>query len=110
MSTCIHTTTNEANKIYFSDGTAKPKNIQSLALTNDIIVMWQAGYVGGLRQSFFIEYRKDVDVRWLINSAGEQYIFVIKGLKSDTVYIVRMYSKTDYGESDRTDEIISTTG
>ncbi|CAC5382936.1 unnamed protein product [Mytilus coruscus] len=54
-----------------------PKGIQTVALINKIIVKWHAGYDGGLRQEFCIEYRQHFDVKWQTLSAGEQSTFVI---------------------------------
>lgn len=59
---------------------------------------------------FFVEYRKHVKATWKMLSTGEQSTFVITRLEPNTVYIVRMYSKTAAGESNRTEEIILRTG
>lgn len=96
--------------LLFSGRPSAPRNIQTVALINAIILKWHAGYDGGLRKEFCIEYRQHIDVKWQTLSAGEQSTFVISSLEPDSVYIVRMYSQNTVGESNRTDEIILKTG
>lgn len=95
---------------FISGRPTTPTDVQTIALTNKIIVKWHAGHNSGLQQIFHIEYRKHLDVIWKSLSAGEKSTFVITRLEPDTVYILRMYGKTVAGESNRTDEIILATG
>lgn len=87
-----------------------PKNVKVVALKFEIIVTWQSGRSDGLHTLFFIEYRKRFQLKWDIFPAESKTSVVIDGLQMDTIYFVRLFSKTISGNSNRTDVVIVQTG
>lgn len=62
------------------------------------------------KKHFIVKYRKHFDQSWSQISVVGSYTATISGLEPDTVYLVRVYSKTGAGESEGTAEIIVKTG
>lgn len=87
-----------------------PQHIRAVAMDNTIIVRWTADLDSGLQKTFFVEYRKHFDQSWSRISVAESSTATINGLEPDTVYLVRVYSKTGVGVSVGTAEIIVKTG
>ncbi|CAC5368485.1 HMCN [Mytilus coruscus] len=87
-----------------------PQNIMAVAFSDRIIVKWTSDLDIGLQETFVVEYRKHVESSWSQVSVEDRYTAVINGLVADTVYLVRVYSRTASRKSDRTDNIIVKTG
>lgn len=87
-----------------------PRNVQVIALKVQIIVKWHIENSGGFLQVLFIEYRKMFELKWNVVSAKNKTSTVIVGLQMDTVYFVRVFSRTIIGESKRSEEVIVKTG
>lgn len=76
----------------------------------EILVKWRIGERGKFLQTFFIEYRKRFDLKWNIVPADSKTSLIIGGLQIDTIYFVRMFSRSILGESNKTEEVIVKTG
>lgn len=87
-----------------------PKNLEVIALKIEIIVKWKNVASSKFPQAYFIEYRKRFDLEWTIVPADSKTSLVIDGLHMDTIYFVRMFSRSILGESNKTDEFIVKTG
>lgn len=88
-----------------------PRNVKIIALYNRIIVTWQTSHNGGMQQTLFIEYKKYFELEWKSVPIEDKTSTTIEGLQMDTVYAVRMFSKTScVGESNTTGEVIVKTG
>lgn len=87
-----------------------PRNVQVLTLKVKLVVKWKAGKGYGMRQTFVIEYRKGFEQEWNVIPAVSDTTVVINGLQDETVYFVRLFALTSLGESNKTDEIMVTTG
>ncbi|CAC5424099.1 HMCN [Mytilus coruscus] len=87
-----------------------PRSVQVIALKFKIIVKWHAGNSYGFLQAFCIEYRKSFDLKWSLVAAESNTSVTIDGLQIDTVYFVRVFSRTMAGESNKTGEVIVKTG
>lgn len=85
-------------------------SVQVIALKFKIIVKWHAGNSYDFLQTFFIEYRKSFDLEWSMVTAENKTSLTIDGLQIDTVYFVRLFSRTMAGESNKTGEVIVKTG
>lgn len=84
--------------------------MRAVALDDMILVKWTADYSINLHHTFFVEYRKHSESSWSRVSVEEKSIVVINGLEKDTIYLLRMYSETVNGKSNKTDDIIIKTG
>lgn len=87
-----------------------PQNVKAVALGTRIIVRWKADQDIGLRETFLVEYRNHYESSWSQFSAEGRSSAIINGLQPNEVYLLRVYSKTAAGESDKTDVIIVKTG
>ncbi|CAC5370244.1 CNTN4 [Mytilus coruscus] len=83
-----------------------PRDLRAVALDDIILVKWTADFFINLHQTFFVEYRKHSESSWSRVSVEEKSTVLINGLEKDTIYLLRMYAETMYGESDKTDDII----
>lgn len=95
---------------YRSGKPEMPRNVQIIALYNTIIVTWQTSHNGGTQQTLFIEYKKYFELEWKSVPIENKTSTTIEGLQMDTVYAVRMFSKTSVGDSNKTGEVIVKTG
>ncbi|CAC5426702.1 unnamed protein product [Mytilus coruscus] len=87
-----------------------PANIKAFTQSDIILVKWTADYDIGLQKTIFVEYRKHYESRWNQVSAVNRSTVIINGLDPGTIYLLRLYSTTAGGESNKTDEIIVKTG
>ncbi|CAC5417041.1 HMCN [Mytilus coruscus] len=83
-----------------------PQNIMAVAFSDRIIVKWTSDLDIGLQETFVVEYRKHVESLWSQVFVENRYTAVIDGLVTDTVYLIRVYSRTASGKSYRTNNII----
>lgn len=94
----------------FSGPPRAPDNLKAVALDHTILVKWTADFDIGIHKSFYVEYRKSFESVWTHVPVKGRSTAVLNGLDLDKIYILRMYSKTKTGESNRTEEIIIKTG
>lgn len=87
-----------------------PIHVQVVPLNIEIIVKWKAEISRELQTTFFVEYRKHLQHTWNILSAESETSVVIEGLHIDTVYYIRLFTRTVVGDSQKTDELIVKTG
>lgn len=87
-----------------------PNNIRAVALDNMILIKWTGDFSVELQITFFLEYRKHFETLWNTVSVEDKSSIVLTGLEFDTIYLLRIYSKTMAGESNTTDDILIKTG
>ena len=95
---------------YFKAIPEEPLSVNVSAKDINLVVKWQRNFDGGLKQSFYIEYKIKTNDQWSIikslnKSTSEILSWTINGLRHDQWYTVRMFSRNKLGESNRTEEI-----
>lgn len=82
----------------------------AVAFSDRIIVQWTSDLDIGLKETFVVEYRQHIETSWSQVSVENKYTAVISRLVADTVYLIRVYSRTASRKSYRTKNIIVKTG
>lgn len=87
-----------------------PKIIRTVAQQTQFSVLWKPGFDGDVLQRFIVEYTKIGDIHWNYQTTGSSNFIIIGGLQPATKYLIRMFSRNLFGDSNRTEEILIQTG
>ncbi|CAG2197250.1 unnamed protein product [Mytilus edulis] len=82
-----------------------PKIEKVVASTTSLKIFWIKSFDGGTRQRFVLMYKKDTDAAWRNESIRTDNVHVLENLKSDAVYMLRIYSRNDLGDSNFTEPL-----
>lgn len=96
--------------IYVSlvDHPETPSNVSIIAKANNLFVSWCPGFNGGVKQNFFIEYKTESLSNWtfvgpVTGNMKNKINFTLHFVTPDTFYLVRVFSRNIYGDSNKSD-------
>lgn len=91
-----------------SDKPQPPRITDVISETESLRVLWIKQFDGGTRQHFVLQYKKDTDDDWrgvgpIKDSTRRIEVHILNNLKSNSVYLLRLFAKNQLGTSNYTD-------
>ncbi|VDI19009.1 Hypothetical predicted protein [Mytilus galloprovincialis] len=82
-----------------------PMNLTLSTKESNVLVDWICNFNGGLKQTFFIEFRESNSKKWtVVQSLNRTESLTIERLQTKTIYNFRMFAQNRLGRSNNTKE------
>ena len=101
--------------VFLSGPPEPPVNFRVLPKSSSIGFTWIPGFHGGADQTFHIEYRSEGQdwkegARLFGGKVSNQQLQIeVDGLAADSPYLFRIYASNEYGQSDKSGELLEKT-